>query len=407
MSEPISTPMTRAKTRPKTRPKKIVLFTLADITLSTADAVTSIRTAAYLVRAGHAVTLIAPRQARNVPTIPADGVELRFHLNLCRFGFPNAFNAVIQWIWSWRLCWTGNTDLFYVRASMFSFLFGLRRRCCVGPAVFSEHHGWFETERQSGSRFRWFARFERSLQMLDVKLADRVRTVVPGIRDLFIQHGAGASKVAVIGNACDVEHVVPVERAQALRSQRLSEDRRYLGYLGSLTEWQGLPVVLDAMAEIVRRDSGIDLLIVGDGPLNAELRQQAQRLGLGERVRFLGRCQQDEIVNILGCFDLALLPTGSSGYSRIGRSPLKLREYAAAGKSILAAAIPSITDLAAQPWLSTYPLGDASALADSAIAILNDSSELQRKVALARSFAETEFSWPAVTRAVCAELENM
>ena len=392
---------------PRRRPTKIVLFSLADLTSSTADAVTSIRTARTLAQEGYEVVLVAPRQRDSVLAADAGDAAILFHANVRRLGLPNVCNTFVQWIRSLELRCADSLSVFYVRAATFTWLFGLTRWLFGGPKVFSEHHGWFELERQMTGRHRWFARFDRFFQMLDVKFADRVRTVVPGIRDLFVRYGGQPAKICVIGNACNTETVIPVPRSKALRKRGLTPDRKYLGYLGSLTAWQGLDHVMDAMLELTKEESGIDLLIFGDGPERENLARRAEQGGLGGRVKMQGRCTQSEVSDVLGCFDLALLPTSDSGYAKIGRSPLKLREYAAAGKVILAAAIPAVSDLEDEPWLVTYEPGSPNQLAALMARLARDDERIDGAATSARAYAETHFSWASVAQALRTEIETL
>jgi glycosyltransferase involved in cell wall biosynthesis len=73
------------------------------------------------------------------------------------------------------------------------------------------------------------------------------------------------------------------------------------------------------------------LLLIGDGPAKEELEQQADQLGIAERVSFVGVIDRNEIADYVSAFDIALQPDVVE-YA----SPLKLFEYMALGKAIVA-----------------------------------------------------------------------
>ena len=82
---------------------------------------------------------------------------------------------------------------------------------------------------------------------------------------------------------------------------------------------------------IERRDIRCHLLLVGDGPVRDELEQQAQRLGVADHVTFTGVVQRDQVASYVAAFDIALQPAVVA-YA----SPLKLFEYLALGRAIVA-----------------------------------------------------------------------
>lgn len=382
----------------------ILLLTLADLGSSIGESVTTIRLARALSEEGHVVTVLAPQASADNPVVNPGSVTIHYHWNIHRIGFPNSLNTLVQlgtvvWHKPWR-----QKDVLYVRAAMLTFLFGLYFRMFRSTTVVSEHHGWTEEERANSGRFAWFAPFERMAQVLDAKLAGKVRTVVPGIQALLEANGVPPGRVKVIGNACDTVTIHPLNRDEQLRARGLNPNGVYLGFIGNLAPWQGIDTLLEAIPLMAAKAPNVKLIIAGDGPERERLSALARQLNINERVEFLGRVDHALIHQVIACFDLALLPTENRGYSRIGRSPLKLREYAAAGRAVLAAHIPGVADLAAQPWLTLYQPGDAADLADRAVTLLNDSAALAVLGEQARAFAEANFAWPIVTRRLITEL---
>jgi glycosyltransferase involved in cell wall biosynthesis len=86
--------------------------------------------------------------------------------------------------------------------------------------------------------------------------------------------------------------------------------------------------------------AGTRLLMVGDGPARAELEALAQQLQLGDRVRFTGVVDRLQIPALVAAFDIALQPAVVA-YA----SPLKLFEYLALGKAIVAPRQPNLLEV--------------------------------------------------------------
>ncbi|MBX9608589.1 MAG: glycosyltransferase [Gammaproteobacteria bacterium] len=381
-----------------------MLISLADLSASIGEAVTSIRLARTFAELGHEVTLLAPAPAGSRPVVAARPARVRHSLNVARWGLPNSLNTLVQlWI-VLRMVLAGEVDVIYVRSASLTFLYGLLFRGWTRVLVVSEHHGWLAAERRISGRYAWLAPLERWLQLLDARFASRVRTVVPGIRQHLTAGGVNAERVVVIGNAADTEAIRPLPRNPALAKFGLDPDGVYLGFLGSLTPWQGLDDVLPAVAQLAARDPRIRLLLCGEGPCRATLTAQAQALGIADRVVWLGRVAHDQVARVLACFDLALLPTHVGAYAEIGRSPLKLREYAAAGRAVLAAEIDAIDSLVGQPWIEFYRPGDLEGFCATATRLLTDRAALERAGRAARDYAESHYAWPVIARSILAGL---
>ena len=82
------------------------------------------------------------------------------------------------------------------------------------------------------------------------------------------------------------------------------------------------------------------LVVVGDSPRLAETATRVRRMGLSERVRFVGSLHHRDVVRSLPAFDIMVLP-GTSSFS----SPLKLHEWMAAGLAIVAADQPNLREI--------------------------------------------------------------
>ena len=126
--------------------------------------------------------------------------------------------------------------------------------------------------------------------------------------------------------------------------------------------WQGVDIAIAAMDRL-RDIPHLELLIAGDGPERGHLESLAADLGLAERIRFLGYVPRDQALAVINGFDVALAPFTRERNAEIGLSPIKIRDYAAAGRIVVAADIEGVRELSEAGWLFPHVSDDADDLA--------------------------------------------
>jgi glycosyltransferase involved in cell wall biosynthesis len=151
--------------------------------------------------------------------------------------------------------------------------------------------------------------------------------------------GVQAEKIVVIPNGIDPERFAEAQNSETAKTALGLSGRLILGFTGFMRDWHGLSEVLDWMAG-AQVPKHIHLLLVGDGPALAGLKAQAARLNLADRVTFAGLVERDMVAKMVAVFDIALQPK-SVEYA----SPLKLFEYMALGKAIVAPDQPNIREV--------------------------------------------------------------
>jgi glycosyltransferase involved in cell wall biosynthesis len=164
------------------------------------------------------------------------------------------------------------------------------------------------------------------LEGLTVRRAAEVIVVSDALGQyLKSRHNIGSNKITVNHNGADCEKFHPGLNGSRMRGQLGLDDKKVVGFVGSLHRWRG-PDFFIAVMQRVGKISGVTFLLVGDGPEWKKFQQKLLMVELKDNVVFVGRVPHESIPEYLAAMDVAFVPE-SSFYM----SPLKLIEFMAAG----------------------------------------------------------------------------
>ncbi len=236
--------------------------------------------------------------------------------------------------------------------------------------------------------------------------ADHVITVSAPLRDWAIRLGVGADRVTAIANGVDVARFAGAD-GTAVRARLGFGDAPVIGFTGTLRGWHGTPTLVRAFAGLVGRlragGTGAAmprLLIVGDGPQRAEIEAIAERAGVGELVTITGMVPHATVPEYVAAMDVAVAPYDPSADFYF--SPLKLYEYLAAGRPVVAARIGQIAEAVRDGETGLlYTPGDTADLT-MALASLLDNDRLRGRLGTAGAQAARAHGWDRVADRIVA-----
>lgn len=199
--------------------------------------------------------------------------------------------------------------------------------------------------------------------------ADKVIAVSDSLRQLALSLGLPADKGIVVGNGVDTTRFQPVDRQTARARCKLPEQAKALITVGALVERKGFHRVIDCLPALMARHPDLHYLIVGgaspEGDMESQLRAQVTRLGLGDRVRFLGPVPPEDLKWPLSAADVFVLATRNEGWANV------ILEAMACGLPVVATDVGGNREVVARDALgSIAPFGDQAALTQALDAAL-------------------------------------
>lgn len=245
-------------------------------------------------------------------------------------------------------------------------------------------HGW--TGSGSGDRvLRFYERLDRWM----LSRCDAVVIVSAAQRREPAVARCGAT-VELIPNGIAEANTAPPEPLDPALESFVAAGPTLVS-VGRLSFEKGYDLLLDALAQVGTTGNGARLVVLGDGPQRARLEAHAQRLGLGDRVRWLG--YQDDTRPLLARATLYVQPSRQEGL------PLAVLEAMQFGAAIVATAVGDVPELLDQGAAGALVArGDASALARAIEALLVDPARRQRLGVAARDRVRAHYGADTMER---------
>jgi len=113
-----------------------------------------------------------------------------------------------------------------------------------------------------------------------------------------------------------------------------------IGFVGSILKWHGVELLVDAFLELAAENTQVKLLVVGDGEDLESIRNKAAAAVAPERAQFTGNVAPEKVAAYLEQMDICVM-AASNWYG----SPVKIFEYGAMGKAIVAPDVGPVRDV--------------------------------------------------------------
>lgn len=216
--------------------------------------------------------------------------------------------------------------------------------------------------------------------------ATRIVAVSSEVAEYVCAHGGDPSRVVVATNGVDLGLYAGASVATP------GEERFTIGFLGSLKPWHGVDLLVDTLEQLVARDARYHLRVIGDGPERARVEAALDARRLAGHATLVGQVDRHAVPAELAQVDCAVAP-----YPRLDDfyfSPLKVFEYMAAGRPIVASRIGQIESVLedGETALLVEP-GNPAALADAIHALRMDPATATRLASAARGRAFERHGW--------------
>jgi len=250
------------------------------------------------------------------------------------------------------------------------------------------------------------------IEIFVAKKADAVIVVAQGIKDILIGRGVDGNKIFVIPNGANVDLFRPINDSAAINDLRphygISEKDYLITFVGNFEPHHGIEYLIRSAPLVLNTFPNTKFLIVGDGTIRKELINLAERIGLSAEIIFADRVPYEMVPLYINMADVCVAPFTSARNERTGLSPLKIYEYLACGKPVVASDIKGVGDLlrSSNSGIAVAP-EDPVELANAIIKLLKD-KELREKMGKnGREVVVNNYSWEHTAKKTIEVFEKL
>lgn len=228
------------------------------------------------------------------------------------------------------------------------------------------------------------------------KGATKVITLTNALKEEMIRRGVEGSKITVVPNGVDSSRFAPLSRDKELAAHLGIEHKTVIGYVGSVLDYEGLDLLIEAAHQLSRERHDFHVLIVGDGAQLEALRELVTSKNLGHLVTFTGRVPHEDVERYYSLIDIAPFPRLPLPVCEMV-SPLKPFEAMAMGKTVVASDVAALAEFV-HPGHNglLHVKGSASSLAEQLRIALDDREFREQLGQQARAWVIKERDWHAL-----------
>jgi glycosyltransferase involved in cell wall biosynthesis len=231
--------------------------------------------------------------------------------------------------------------------------------------------------------------------------ASRIICISPRLKEhLKTKWNVDEKKLTVLPIAADVESFKPNYNSKTVRKSLGLTTEPVVMWVGGFYPWHDLSLLLESFALVLQWRPDARLVLVGDGQTRSSIMDMVTKNGLKHAVIMTGAIAHSQVPEMLSIANVAVVPSPAITASLGGTgTPLKLFEYMAAGKAIVATALNEAAEVIqhGHNGLLIEP-GDVHKFAEATLNLINNPEECSRLGHNAREQAVKQYSWEHYTR---------
>ncbi len=305
--------------------------------------------------------------------------------------------------------YAGNADIIYAMGPIATFAAvitkPLHRTMILSEITSLENE---EARLKGGLSAAFSRRAFGLLQRIDARFSDRIAVITDRVKRYYQEnYNVPENSIMVLGVTADPEKFRPVSAPESLTLLRkrlnLSQTSFVITFIGNLAPWQDFDLLLRGAGSVLTEQPDAVFLVIGDGAQRQWLEREISRRSLANRVCLLGPVPHQDVVLYINLSDIcvAVCKELTSGYS-----PMKLFEYLACGKPVVATRVAGYEIVEKAGAGILVDEGRADMFSSALLSLLRDKDLRQQCSANALSYARQHLGWKQVIQQIESSLTS-
>lgn len=220
---------------------------------------------------------------------------------------------------------------------------------------------------------------------------DAAFVITPEIRDKISRAlpRLDRRKLYILPSGANTDLYHPLDKSQCRSKLNLEPSKKYVGFMGTLLDHQGVDVLIDAALSVLQSTPNAFFVIIGEGPMKDKWRRRVDDLSIQKDFLFTGQIDYEETPMWINAMDVCTAPfLIKAGF----RSPVKIFDYMACGRPVVASRIPGTTDIfMGSDAIRLIEPENNDALAAAIVDILADDEKANAMGTKGRRLVETHY----------------
>lgn len=303
-------------------------------------------------------------------------------------------------------CIKARPDAIYTRQSGVSFSPLIISKLFRIP-YFVEVNGLILEEMRIANISKWKVDIAKLSEKLNYKHAKKIVAVTQALKEVIKKiYNIPAEKIVVIENGANTDLFKSINPKNVRNELKLNQNSYYIGFIGGLVQWQGLEYLIQSAPLILKEFQNTKFLIVGDGQMKEELMELVAKTNVSDNFVFTGAVPYEEVPKYINVSDVCVAPFVRARNEKIGLSPLKIYEYAACEKTIVASRMPNLEFIEDQNTGILVEPENPEELAKAIIKLQKNEKLREEMGKNGREYVVKNHSWETVARRVAVVCES-
>ncbi|RJO60144.1 glycosyltransferase [candidate division WS5 bacterium] len=226
----------------------------------------------------------------------------------------------------------------------------------------------------------------RFLNRITLRMCDAISFTSKGIVDeIALKAPSLKDRFSVIQNGVELTVASTADGTRLREELCVRADEKIICCVGRLEKQKGQDILIEAVTSLVKKGIPVRLVLAGDGEMLPELKEKVRRLGIEEKVIFLGR--RNDIALILASLDLYVAPSRWESFN------IALGEAMVSGKPCVGTDIPGHSDLLVDKVTGVVVSAEnPKVLAEAIVWVFEHQGEAQKMAVAAKEMVQTNFT---------------